>query len=314
MKKNMNKKILIIKHGSFGDFILATGAIKSIKNYFSNHDLYMLTSIEYAEFIKESFLIDEYILDERRPFYCFRENMLLLKKIINTDFEYIFDLQNSKRTFFYNLIVRILSKSIISSSRPLAHYRYNIPSQGSEHVTIGLNKQLSLIGIKDFFQPNVDWLEKKKVNINIKKPYVMIIPGTSSSGLYKRWPSENYGEIAKFLHKLNFSILVVGNNNDYNSALPILNSCPEVFNFLGKSQPPVLYRLAKEANFIISNDTGPALLVSLTNTPLLWIVNDNNISLSNKPIGKKVYKISSKSVYDISIDQVKNTLINEKLI
>ena len=54
--------------------------------------------------------------------------------------------------------------------------------------------------------------------------------------------------------------------------------------------------------------------MSLTNTPLLWIVNDNNISLSNKPIGKKVYKISSKSVYDISIDQVKNTLINEKLI
>ena len=310
----MSKKILIIKHGSFGDFILATGAIKSIKNYFPNHVLYMLTSIKYAEFIKESFLIDEYIFDERKPFYNYKENMLLLKKIINSNFEYIFDLQNSKRTFFYNLIARILTKTIISSSRPLAHYRYNIPSQGSEHVTIGLNKQLSLVGIKDFFQPNVDWLEKKKINISIKKPYVMMIPGTSSSGLYKRWPSENYAEVAKFLYKLKFSILVVGNNSDYNSALPILNSCPEVFNFLGKSPPLILYHLAKGANFIISNDTGPALLVSLTNTPLLWIVNDNNISLSNKPIGQKVYKISSKSVHDISIEQIKNILIKKELI
>ena len=39
-----------------------------------------------------------------------------------------------------------------------------------------------------------------------------------------------------------------------------LDSCDLLtnINFLGKSQPPVLYRLAKEANFIISNDTGPA--------------------------------------------------------
>lgn len=311
---NMSKKILIIKHGSFGDFVLATGAIRSIKYYFPNHTLYLLTSLKYVEFIKESFFIDEFIIDERKPLYNFVENITILKKIVNTDFEYIFDLQNSKRTFFYNLVARILAKSIISSSRPLAHYRYNIPSQGSEHVTIGLNKQLSLVGIKIFFQPNVDWLENKQINISIKKPYVMIIPGTSSKGLHKRWPSENYAEITKFLYELNFSILVVGNNSDYNAAFPIFNSCPKVLNLLGKSPPSVLYQLAKEAKFIISNDTGPALLVSLTNTPLLWIVNDNKISLSNKPTGQKVFKISSKSIYDISADQIKNILFKNKLI
>ena len=36
----MNNKILIIKHGSFGDLVLSTGAIKSIKTYFPNHTLY----------------------------------------------------------------------------------------------------------------------------------------------------------------------------------------------------------------------------------------------------------------------------------
>ena len=55
-------------------------------------------------------------------------------------------------------------------------------------------------------------------------------------------------------------------------------------------------------------------LVSLTNTPLLWIVNDNNISLSNMPIGKKVFKISSKTIYDISVDQVKKILFKKNLV
>ena len=113
---------------------------------------------------------------------------------------------------------------------------------------------------------------------------------------------------------LNFSIIVVGNINDYEAALPIFNSCPKAINLLGKSPPSVLYKLAKKAKFIISNDTGPALLVSLTNTPLLWIVNDNNISLSNKPIGQKVIKISSKSIFDISVGRVKNLLFEKKLI
>ena len=69
-----------------------------------------------------------------------------------------------------------------------------------------------------------------------------------------------------------------------------------------------------KSKFIISNDTGPAMLVSLTDKPLIWIVNDNNISLSNKPIGKNVYKISANSIKNISVEQVKNKLLEKNLI
>ena len=85
-------------------------------------------------------------------------------------------------------------------------------------------------------------------------------------------------------------------------------------NLLEKSSPNVLYYLAKKSKFIISNDTGPAQLVSLANKPLIWIVNNNDISKSNKPIGKKVIKISANKVDNISVKTVKNTIIKRKLL
>ena len=198
----------------------------------------------------------------------------------------------------------------------MAHFRYIIPPQGYEHVTTGLKNQLFLIGIRFFFEPDVEWLIDEKVNnqININKPYVIIIPGTSKRGFYKRWSSNKYAELSNYLLKNNLSVVVAGNTEDYSSALPILKLCPKAYNFLGKSPPSILYNLAKKAKFVISNDTGPALLVSLSNTPLVWIVNDNAVSSSNKPTGKKIIKISSKSIKNISTIQVINEISKKKLI
>ena len=69
-----------------------------------------------------------------------------------------------------------------------------------------------------------------------------------------------------------------------------------------------------KSKFIISNDTGPAMLVSLTDKPLIWIVNDNNISLSNKPIGKNVYKVSANSIKNISVEQMNDVLSSTEFI
>ena len=312
----MANKILIVKHGSFGDIILSTGAIKSVANYFPNHEIYLLTSSKYTNFMKQCPYIKKIIIDDRKSFYNVLNNFFLLKSILNNNFDYIIDFQNSKRTFLYNLLFRLLTNSMISSSRALAHFRYLIPSQGKEHVTQGLNNQLSLIGIENFEQPNVNWIksEKKIENLGINSPYVMIIPGTSEKGINKRWSSKKYAEIAKYLITKKISIIVVGNYEDYISASPIFESCPEAINLLGKSPPSVLYDLAKKSNFIISNDTGPAFLVALSNKPLIWIVNDNVVSLSNYPIGKRIIKISSKTINDVSVDLIINKIISEKLI
>ena len=316
MKSNL--KILIIKHGSLGDLILSTGAIKSISNHFTNSKVYLLTSSKYDLLIRQSPYIDEIIFDNRHSFLNFQKNISVLKKIIKIKFDYIFDLQNSKRTFLYNLFFRIFTKSIISSSRKFAHYRYLIPGQGKEHVIEGLNNQLKMLGINFLYEPNLDWLIKENEKIildtSIPEPYVIIIPGTSKSGLYKRWSINNYSKVINLLIKKNFTVLLVGSKQDKDTVLPIMNNCPKAKNYIGKSDLINLYQISKKANFIISNDTGPAHLVSLAGSPLVWIVNENNISTSNQPFGDKLIKISDKKINNITSDEVIKILYSKKLI
>ena len=50
--------ILIIKHGSLGDLIQANGAIKDIKNFYSNRKVFLLTSQPYSIFMSECPYLD----------------------------------------------------------------------------------------------------------------------------------------------------------------------------------------------------------------------------------------------------------------
>ena len=134
--------------------------MKSINKFFLNHKIYLLTSSNYKDFIKNAPFIDKVLEDDRHSFIKLKENVILINKLIKINFDYIFDLQNSTRTSIYNLIFKIYTNSKISSSRQFSHFRYEIPSQGKEHVFTCLNKQLSLVGINSFFPPNVNWLSK----------------------------------------------------------------------------------------------------------------------------------------------------------
>ena len=57
--------ILIIKHGSLGDLIQANGAIKDIKEFYSNRKVFLLTSRPYSLFMSECPYIDGVIIDKR---------------------------------------------------------------------------------------------------------------------------------------------------------------------------------------------------------------------------------------------------------
>ncbi len=85
--------ILIIKHGSLGDLIQANGAIKDIKEFYSNRKVFLLTSRPYSLFMSECPYIDGVIIDKKLPrwnlFYLYNLKKLLFKY----QFTKVFDLQ-----------------------------------------------------------------------------------------------------------------------------------------------------------------------------------------------------------------------------
>jgi len=213
------KKILIIKHGSLGDIILALSAFESIRNYYIKSKITLLTEKKYINFLKISPYVDEFIEDNRSQnlFYSIFDKL----KIFNRKFDLIIDLQNSKRTSLYNIFFRVFQKTIICSSRPFSHLRYKIPKQGQETISAGLFKQLKLLGIKEISNNNYSWLNTTLEN-EIRKPLALFIPGVSKKGTYKQWQPQKFVEVAKYLEKLNYTICVIGTKNDKDSILPIL--------------------------------------------------------------------------------------------
>ena len=110
----MTNKILVIKHGSFGDIIQINGCLRDIRENYIDNEIYILTTPAFRSYFERCPYIDKVIVDERKS----RWNIFYLLKIkdviTNLKFQKVFDLQNSSRTKFYkNYLLKDVELSLI---------------------------------------------------------------------------------------------------------------------------------------------------------------------------------------------------------
>jgi ADP-heptose:LPS heptosyltransferase len=296
------KNILVIKHGSIGDFVMAFRAMQSIREHFPNSHLSLVTTNLINKLFSQIPFFDQIIIDERKSFFdAFRFTNYL--KEINIDL--VIDLQNSKRTQFYHFITRIFhSKIIINSSRKFSQLRYTTPDHGTEHVIEGLNNQLKLLHIRPSLNSDIDWLRKKDFVNPINKKFVLLIPGTSKNGSKKQWPSESFAKLSKLINGLDLDVIISGTRNDSKIIEEIISQAPRVINLEQYSDFPNFINLCDNASIIISVDTGPAHIAAYSNTPLIWIVKKSSYSITNKPYSKNTYTIEAEDMCSVTVEDI----------
>ena len=305
------KKILVIKHGSLGDIVFALEPILAIQKKFNNSVIDLVTEEKFIPFFKKMNMFHQFLIDNRKGFFA---TCGLINKIIFGKYDLVIDLQNSKRTNMYHFFINIFSKAKINGSRSNVHERYIIPPQGTESPTQGLLNQLQLLGIEEI-NPNFSWLENNHHDLDFdKKDIVMVIPGVSQSGKYKQWAPNKFQEICSFLEAKGFHICLVGTKHDNDAIKPILDNCTNIINLIDKSPPDVIYSVANKCKLIISNDTGPGHIASLSTVNTLWLALDNPITKANLSFRKNSHLVLKSSMADLSVDEVKDFLSNNKLI
>ena len=293
--------ILIIKHGSLGDVFLSIGAIQSIRLHFPKANLILLTQSNYKKLLNEFHDVNTILEDDRGPIIS--SILKVLKYVKFHQINLIIDLQNSSRTQLYNFFIKHFTNTEILSARKFSNISYKQKPLGFQHITKNHQDQLKKIGINYYQISNLNWMKKRNHNISLR-PYVIFIPGTSKSGEYKKWPSNHYGQIANYLAINNYDVYLTGSNFDKKTIYEIINYCPTAKDKIEESRIENFYDLCLGAHLIISNDTGPAHIAGLSDSHLIWLANDNNISNSSYPLGKKVHIIKSKSVKDITVNKV----------
>lgn len=263
MKKFQYKKILIIKHGSLGDVLNSTSVIKAIYDKHHSSEIIILTTSAYSSFFKKFNNNFKIYNDERKGLF---KTFKLLSFLLNKNINLIIDLQNSNRTFYYNLFFRVFSKTKINSTHFFSNHRYKYSKLNPPSVIQGLSNQVGLLEIKPDEKPYLGFLKKNlKGDFNfLDKSYFIINPGCSNKNSYKKWAAENYIEICKYLIKCKIIPIIIGSENDRESIEDIIKQVPESINLLNKSPLDTIYNLSIMAVGAISNDTGPAHLIAAT--------------------------------------------------
>ena len=301
--------ILIIKHGSLGDLIQANGAIKDIKNFYSNRKVFLLTTQPYSIFMSECPYLDGVLIDKRLP----RWNLFYLNNLKKTlskyDFSKVFDLQNSSRTKFYK---RFIIKNVEWSSTETALEPGQRKSDfDKDPVLDRMDIQLKKSGIETEFTKNIDlswavenasYLVKKYTN----REYILLFPFCSPKLKNKKWPY--YKELIQKLKqefKNKYSVLLAPGPNEVNEA--------NQFNakvILENNEPvnlKILVSLIYSAKLIIANDTGPAHIASHLDKKGL-VLFGSHTSAEKVSIENFNFKaISVKNLNDLDV----NTVLNE---
>jgi len=298
--------ILIIKHGSLGDLIQANGAIKDIKNKFSNHKILLLTTPPYINFMYSCPYIDGVLVDKRLPrwniFYLRR-----LKKMLDRfSFTKVFDLQNSSRTKFYR---KFFFKSDIfwSDSKSFAS-KETISLEKNLPVLDRMELQLNRAGISEIKftkKPDLNWSVKNINNIinqNFEGKYILLFPFCSPKLTQKKWPY--FGDLINLINRNyghKYSIITAPGPNEIEEAKKL-----KAHVILNRGLPlsiQELLSLIYNASYVVSNDTGPAHICAHLNKKGL-------VLFGNHTTPEKV-SIETENFKSIKVDNLKSLNVSD---
>ena len=296
--------ILIIKHGSLGDLIQANGAIKDIKEFYSNRKVFLLTSRPYSLFMSECPYIDGVIIDKKLPrwnlFYLYNLKKLLSKY----QFTKVFDLQNSRRTRFYkNFILKNLDWS---SSLTTLESGQSKKDFDDYPVLDRMELQLKKSSIPTNNVKNVDlsWAYEdlsKLIKQHTNRDYILIFPFCSKKHQNKKWPffKDLISQIRRE-YKNNYSVLVAPGPNELTEAKEL--NANVVLDEGNPINIKMLISLIKGAKFIVSNDTGPAHIASH--------LKKNGLVLFGSHTTAKKVSLGNENFKAISVEKLSNLKVN----
>ena len=296
--------ILIIKHGSLGDLIQANGAIKDIKEFYSNRKVFLLTSRPYSLFMSECPYIDGVIIDKKLPrwnlFYLYNLKKLLSKY----QFTKVFDLQNSRRTRFYkNFILKNLDWS---SSLTTLESGQSKKDFDDYPVLDRMELQLKKSSIPTNNVKNVDlsWAYEdlsKIIKQYTNRDYILIFPFCSKKHQNKKWPFfKDLISQMRREYKNNYSVLVAPGPNELTEAKEL--NANVVLDEGNPINIKMLISLIKGAKFIVSNDTGPAHIASH--------LKKNGLVLFGSHTTAKKVSLGNENFKAISVEKLSNLNVN----
>lgn len=300
------QKILVIKLGALGDFVLELGGMMEVRRRFPEAQLTLMTNKAFLPIAKQAGIFSDYIIDNRVSWLNFKQLYRLAREVAAGGFSYIFDFQCVSRT----------EKKYFSAARWFMPHSFTWVNTFQE-IAMKVEKTSSFGFGKltrtayPFTMPVTDlsFLHGENKHFNeLPERYVMLIPGCSPNHPHKRWPIAYYSELAQRLAEKGIHSVVIGTKAEEEEIKAITASTPMGVSMLNKTSLMDIPDLARRALATVGNDTGPSHMASLSCTPTIGIY-DKRTAVGALRGPRSINMVSPSTIDLITVDMVWEKLL-----
>lgn len=293
------EKILVIRHGAFGDIVQTDGALRDIRAHHPAAEIVLLTTPPFRKLLERCPHVDRLMLDERAPFTQIGKFLALRKALRAEGFSRVYDLQSSGRTKNYRRFLL-----------PSAEWNDNRDFNGRP-VRECYKLQLERTGVKatHAMNPDVSWMADDMSAFlsdeGVKPGYVFLIPGCAAKHPQKRWPY--YADLAAELIERGYQVVTAPGPDE----IELCKSIPG-HTLLGPKGFLGWFELAgviKSAGFVVGNDTGPSHVAACLGRPGLVLFGAHTSALRTGILRDDFRAIEVGDLKDLPVAQVLEAIL-----
>ena len=265
----MAERILVIKLGALGDWVLATGPFAAIRAHHPAAEITLLTVPGFAGWGEACGWFDQVWLDERPRWTRPGAWLAMRRGLAAAGFARVYDLQTSVRSSLYFRLFQRAARPEWSGIAPGCSHPHANPGRDAMHTLDRQAEQLAMAGITQVPPPSLDWLDAE---IALPKaPYALLVPGGAPHRPAKRWP--HYAALAKALAERGTLPVLIGAEAERETLAAIAAAAP-CENLCGQTSLDQLAPLARGAALAIGNDTGPMHIIATCGTRSVVLFSD----------------------------------------
>jgi ADP-heptose:LPS heptosyltransferase len=237
---------------SIGDIVLTSLVVRCLKNQVKDAEIHFVTKKQFAFILNSNPNIEKvHVLDDN-----FGD---LIRDLDSEKFDYIFDLHHNFRSarLKRNLKTKAFSVNKLNWRKMLL-IRFKINTLPKKHIVDRYLETTSTLQIEndskglEYFIPEKEEFKTSELPLPFQKGFVaFVIAGTYKT---KKLPVEKITEIC---HKINFPVILLGGKTEFDEGEKVLSqSKGNVLNYAGKISLNRSASLVRDANVVLTNDTG----------------------------------------------------------
>ena len=283
------ERILVIKHGALGDWVLATGCFAAIRRHHSSARITLLTTPAFAELGGRCGWFDEVWTDERPSILADPLAWIRLRgRLIEGEFLRVYDLQTSSRTGHYFRMLPRRGRPEWSGIAAGCSHPHRNPQRPFMHTLERLAEQLGIAEIENVPAPNLDWLHDDVDGMVPSDGCALIVPGGSAHRPEKRWPLERFAHLARLLCARGTMPVLIGAQAEASVLDEIARLAPGTINLGSRTSLGQIAALARRATCTVGNDTGPIHIAAAVGCPTVALFGAGSDPIQYGPRGEAV--------------------------